>query len=325
MTTARSWLVALALGALALAGAPAASADPPLTVPKAKLDAALHCHGKLRGAHRRPIMLVTGTGGTGEEAYALTKGAFDALGHPVCDVDFPAFTTADVQVSVQYLVEGIRVMARRAHRRIAVIGISQGGLLPRWALTYWPSLRPLVTDVLAAAGTQHGTVVADRHACALTGCAPAVWQQAAGSKLLTAINRRPDETPGPTAWTTVRSLTDEIVQLQGGPHPTSALRGATNVLVQSVCPGRIVGHVGTLVDSVAFAAFADALAHRGPARVSRLPAGVCSHPFAPGLDPVATTAVLAASQSVLLGRVFNQVPRVKAEPRVRAYARRRAR
>jgi hypothetical protein len=328
MTTARWWLprlVVVALGALALAGAPAAAAEPALTVSKAKLDAALHCHGKVRGARRQPIMLVTGTGGTGEEAYALGKGAFDALGHPVCDIDFPHFTTADVQVSVQYLVEGIRVVARRAHRRIAVIGISQGGLLPRWALTYWPSLRPLVTDVLAAAGTQHGTSVFDTGACAPAGCAPAVWQQAAGSKLLAAINRRHDESPGPTAWTTVRSLTDEIVQPQGGPHPTSALSGATNILIQSVCSGRVVGHVGTLVDSVTFAAFADALAHRGAARVSRLPARVCSHPFAAGLDPVATTGLLAASQGVLLGRVFTQVPRVKAEPRVRAYARRRVR
>ena len=70
----------------------------------------------------------------------------------MCTVNFPDFTTADIQVSVQYLVNGIRSMERRAGRPIAVIGISQGGLLPRFALTYWPSLRAQVTDVLAAAG-----------------------------------------------------------------------------------------------------------------------------------------------------------------------------
>jgi hypothetical protein len=301
----------------------AAAADPPLTVPKAKLGAALHCHGKLRGATRQPIMLVTGTGATGDEAYAIGKGAFDAFGHPVCTVNYPDFTTADIQVSVQYLVNGIRSMARRSGQPIAIIGISQGGLLPRFALTYWPSLRTAVTDVVAAAGTQHGTTLFDPAACAAAGCAPALWQQAARSKLLAALNAQADETPGPTAWTTVRSTTDEVVAPQTGPHPTSALKGATNIAIQSVCPGRQVSHIGTVLDSVTFAAFSDAIAHRGAARISRLPEDVCAHPFAPGLDEAGTNAILGASGSLITPRLVNQVPRVAAEPPVRAYVKRR--
>ena len=319
----RSAAVAVALCAL-VGATPAAAADPPLTVPKAKLDAALHCHGKLVGAKRQPIMLVTGTGATGDEAYAIGKGAFDAYRHPVCTVDFPAFTTADIQVSVQYLVNGIRAMERRSGQPIAIFGISQGGLLPRWALTYWPSLRAKVTDVLAAAGTQHGTTVGDLGPCATDGCPPAVWQQAAGSQLLAAIDAQPDETPGPTAWTTVRSTSDETVQPQTGPHPTSALKGATNIVIQSVCPGRTVSHIGTALDSVTFAAFADALSHAGAARVARLPKDVCAHPYGPGLDAGATDAVLGASGGLLADRLANQVPRVTAEPAVRAYALRQA-
>jgi hypothetical protein len=319
----RSSAIAVAICALAGA-APAAAADPPLTVPKAKLDAALHCHGKLHEAKRQPIMLVTGTGATGDEAYAIGKGAFDAYRHPVCTVEFPAFTSADIQVSVQYLVNGIRAMERRSGQPIAIFGISQGGLLPRWALTYWPSLREKVTDVLAAAGTQHGSTTGDLAACATNGCPPAIWQQGAGSKLLAAINAQPDETPGPTAWTTVRSTADETVQPQTGPHPTSALKGATNVVIQSVCPGRTVSHIGTALDSVTFAAFADALSHAGGARLSRLPKDVCAHPYAPGLDEAATNAILGATGGVLADRLVNQVPRVTAEPPVRAYARRQA-
>jgi triacylglycerol lipase len=308
-----------------LAGAArAAPADPPLTVPKAKLDAALHCHGKLHGARRQPIMLVTGTGATGDEAYAIGKGAFDAYGHPVCTVNYPAFTTTDVQVSVQYLVNGIRAMERRVGRPIAIIGISQGGLLPRFALTYWPSLRGKVTDVVAAAGTQHGTTLFDPGLCAASGCAPALWQQAAGSRLLAALNAQRDETPGPTAWTTVRSTTDEVVQPQTGAHPTSALEGATNIAIQSVCPGRRVTHIGTVLDSVTFAAFTDAVAHRGAARVPRLPSDVCAHPYAPGLDEQGANAAVGASLGVIGNRLSNQVPKVRAEPPVRAYAKRAA-
>jgi hypothetical protein len=319
----RSSAIAVALCTL-IGAAPAAAADPPLTVPKARLDAALHCHGKLGGATRQPIMLVTGTGATGDEAYAIGKGAFDAFKHPVCTVNYPSFTTADIQVSVQYLVNGIHAMARQSGERIAVIGISQGGLLPRFALTYWPSLRADVTDVVAAAGTQHGTTLFDPAACAAAGCAPALWQQAAGSKLLAALNAQPDETPGPTAWTTVRSTNDETVQPQTGAHPTSALKGATNILIQSVCPGRQVSHIGTVLDSVTFAAFTDAIAHKGAARISRLPKDVCAQPYAAGLDEAGTNAILGASGDLITPRLTGQVPRVAAEPPVRAYARRRA-
>jgi hypothetical protein len=310
----------LALGAATAAARPGHPEPPPITVPSVELEAAFHCHGAVEGSTTEPLLFVTGTGATGEEGYLIGRGAFEAFGHPVCDVDFPDFTTADIQVSVQYLVYAIRAEARMAKRQIAIFGISQGGLLPRFALTYWPGLRAKVSDVLAAAGTQHGTtVVGPSGPCsALNPCPPAVWQQAAGSNLLKALNSQPVEAPGPTAWTTVRSATDEVVQPQTGSHPTSALKGATNILIQAVCPGRVTTHIGTAVDSVAFAAFADAIAHKGPAIAARLPADVCAHPYAPGLDE-ATTATFLSGGGALIPSQEASVPRLPAEPRVRAY------
>ena len=173
-------------------------------------------------------MLVTGTGATGDEAYAIGKGAFDAYKHPVCTVNYPDFTTADIQVSVQYLVNGIRSMARRAAQPIAVIGISQGGLLPRLALTYWPSLRADVTDVLAAAGTQHGTTSATRPPARRRLRAGRV-AAGGGIQAPAALNAQPDETPGRPRGRRSARPTDEVVQPQTGPHPTSALKGATNI------------------------------------------------------------------------------------------------
>jgi len=311
-------LLVLTAAALALA-APAQAREPKLTVTKRALNKALHCTPGVAHATRTPLMVVTGTGASGAEAYAIGKPAFDAYGAPVCYVDFPHFTTADVQVSVQYLVNGLRVMSKRAGRPVAVVGISQGGLLPRIALTYWPSLRVKVSDVIAAAGTQHGTTVG-KGDCerAAAGCVPAAWQQEAGSNFLRALNKHKDETPGPTAWTTVRSATDEVVQPQTGAHPTSALKGATNVLIQDVCPGRQVSHIGTALDSVTWALSADAIAHPGPAKVSRLPADVCSHPYGPGLDEAATTNLLQAADSLTAGRNANQ-PKVRREPKLRAW------
>ena len=215
-------------------------------------------------------------------------------------MNFPDFTTADIQVSVQYLVYGLRKEFKAAGRKVAVFGISQGGLLPRFALTYWPDLRRKVGDVLAAAGAQHGTTVG--RGCSDTSpCAPADWQQGRHSNLLDAINAQPDETPGDVSYTTVRSLSDETVQPQGGKHPTSALEGARNILIQDVCPGRTTTHIGTAVDSVSFAAFVDAIERnrkgkQGAANVSRLPSDVCDHPYATGLDEAQTSAFLSASR-----------------------------
>jgi triacylglycerol lipase len=305
------------------------SSEPRIEVSDAKLRASLHCQKSVRNAKRTPILLVTGTGIDGSEAWPNgPQLSLTAERRPSCYVDFPEHTTADVQVSVQYLVYAIRAMAKRAGRRIAIYGVSQGGLLPRWALSYWPSLRRLATDVVAVAGTQHGTTAfsgvldACGSSCRLTAAA---WQQVAGAKLQDALARYPDETPGRTAWTTVRSLDDEVVQPTSGPNPSSALRGAANVVIQRVCPGRQVNHIRTGVDSVSYAALIDAVTHRGPASVKRFSPRVCSRPFAPVLDEQQTRAGISALIALAAARTLEGADGgklVRAEPPVRAYARR---
>ncbi len=323
LTVALIAVLALALGLAATAAAKPA-AGPKLTVPKADLAAAFHCPRPVEDATNTPIMLVTGTGASGEQAYLIGEGAFEAYGHPVCYVDFPDYTTADIQVSVQYLVYGLRREAALAGRKVAVFGISQGGLLPRFALTYWPDLRSKVSDVLAAAGTQHGSNVgktSGNPCSAANPCTPAGWQQQKGSNLLDALNSQPDETPGKVSYTTVRSLTDETVQPQGGKHPTSALEGASNILIQDVCPGRTTTHIGTALDSVTFAAFDDAIVHKGAAKVSRLPSDVCSHPYAPGLDEATAAALLSAAGGLTTSQSA-AAPKLAAEPKVKPYVKR---
>jgi hypothetical protein len=314
-------VVVAILGALAIGPPSAVASGPRLTVPQSDLEAAFKCPIDPTNAAVTPVMFVTGTGATGDQGYLIGQGAFEAYGHPACYVNFPDFMTADIQISAQYLVYGLRKEFALAHRKVAAIGISQGGLLPRFALTYWPDLRKKVSDVIAAAGTQHGTNLGLGSCSASSPCPPADWQQGKGSHLLRAINSQPDETPGNVSYTTVRSLTDETVQPQGGKHPTSALDGASNILIQGVCPGRTTSHIGTAVDSVTFAAFVDAVAHggkgkAGAARVSRFPPDVCSHPYATGLNEAQTTLFLKAAGGIIGGNQ-SMVPTVPAEPAVR--------
>jgi hypothetical protein len=315
----RAWVATLALCALAAAPA-TASAEPRLTQPRWRMADALRCYGPVGRAAPQPVLFAPGTGSDGSQVFLLGGGAFAAMHRTLCAVSFPRRTTADVQDSVQYLVYAIRRLSRRAGRPIAVAGISQGGLLIRMALTYWPSLRARVRDAVMAAAPHHGAPGTPESAvrCVTVGCPPALWQQRRGSALLRALNHGHDETPGRTAYTTVRSATDEIVNPQTGPRPTSALHGAANVLIQDVCPGRTTTHLATVVDSVTIAALADAVGHKGPAKVSRLPADVCEHPYGTGLDEAATSQFLALAPVMSAGGLEG-LPVVRAEPRVRRW------
>ena len=219
-------------------------------------------------------------------------------------------------------------MYRVAERKVAVIGLSQGGLLPRFALTYWPDLRRKVGDLLAVAAPQHGTppllklgeIVVSEGCTEATPCKPAIWQQERGSNLLDALNGRGDETPGPVSYTTVRSLTDETVRPTSGKRPSAALDGARNILIQDLCPGRETTHVGSLVDSVTFAALFDAVETKGrgkdgAAKPSRLPADVCGQPYAPGLDEALTALGIEIGPTLSAAQMTAE-PKAVSEPRV---------
>ncbi|HEY6398051.1 MAG TPA: hypothetical protein VIX82_11410 [Solirubrobacteraceae bacterium] len=191
-------------------------------------------------------------------------------------------------------------------------------------MTYWPSLGSQVADAVSVAGTQHGTNGAAaagvlNSLCQNRGCPPAFWQQKIGSNLEKALNNGRDETPGPTDWTTVRTTGDDVVQPQTGAHPTSALRGASNILIQRVCPGRSTNHIKAAYDSVSFAALLDAVRHTGPAVPSRFSRKVCSLPYAPGLSALRVEALNAGALPTILARVVAYPP-ARREPPVRAYA-----
>ncbi len=93
-------------------------------------------------------------------------------------------------------------------QKVDVLGHSQGGMVPRWALRFWPDTRPMVDDLVGMAPSNHGTDTAGT-CSAGSGCAQAFWQQRAGSEFIKALNsfRRPStesttrrSTRRPTRW-----------------------------------------------------------------------------------------------------------------------------
>ena len=85
-----------------------------------------------------------------------------------------------------------------------------------------------------------------------------------------------------------------------------------------MCPGRTTTHLATVVDSVTIAALADAVTHRGPARISRLPSDICGHPYGAGLDEAQTSWFLGVAARIT-GEGLKGLPGVRHEPPVRRW------
>lgn len=294
-------LIALLLTATA---AQAAKLPPSVTCPDG-----LYAHPT-----RAVVLLVHGTATTATESWSVGFGkSLHVSGFDWCMVQLPDREMGDIQDSNRYVVGAVRRLAQLTHRRIALAGHSQGGLQVRWAVRWFPDIRGLVSDVITFAGANDG-VASAAGVCALGSCFPSAWQMRTGSQLEAALNRRP--MPKGPDYTAIWSDTDELVQ----PTTSGQFRGAANIHIQGLCPGRYVGHVQQVFDAVAIAAALDALRHVGPAKASRL-GGHCGEVYGPGIDPAQATVAIQTLYENAAATVATY-PQIGAEPPLRRYARR---
>src|SRR3954454_8080469 len=114
----------------------------------------------------------------------------------------------DTQVAGEYVVYALRTMARESGRKVDVLGFSQGGMLPRWALRFWPDTRALTGDVVGLDPSNHGTL--DSAVLCQASCPPAYWQQETESNFGAALNSSAETFAG-IDYTVVYSRTDEVV------------------------------------------------------------------------------------------------------------------
>jgi pimeloyl-ACP methyl ester carboxylesterase len=247
---------------------------------------------------------------------------FQRSNRSYCTVELPGNAMGDIQIGAEYVVNAMRAMHTEFGGKLSVVGFSQGGMIGRWALKFWPGLRVLVDDLVGVDPSNHGTL--DAYPVCAPGCSPAFWQQQSGSHFLAALNAGAETWPG-ISYTQVYTPTDEVVFPNLDPVASSALHtGAgriSNISTLSVCPVHVADHLsmGTF-DPIGYAVAADALAHPGPAETARVDRSVCLRPAMPGVDlatlPVHFGAVVAAAaQQVLLA------PKVTAEPPLKPYAR----
>jgi hypothetical protein len=329
---AGNWLiaaiVALSLAVPAAAGAvtyaPVDQPGPELSVPQDRLDASLECSGNL-ATGSAPVLLVPGTGSNPQHNFSWNwEPALTKLGISWCAVTLPENALGDIQIAGEYVVNGIRTMYQRAGRRISVIGHSQGGMVPRWPLRFWPDTRAMVDDQIGFAPSNHGTRGAE-FLCSVR-CAAADWQQSDRSEFIKALNSYQETFPG-ISYTEIYTHNDVIVTPNSNDSGSSSLHGGggaiTNVAIQDVCPLDPSDHLAIGVqDLVAYDLAVDALEHPGPAdpaRAAASDAGICT-PLAlmPGINPATYPSDAAG---VLLDLATNSAtaPAVNAEPPLACY------
>lgn len=321
----------MALAALLGSAAAASAADqpyaplnrpgPPLRGPAGALRAALTCTSGVAHAKRDPILLVPGTNLDPEPNYAWNyERGFAALDWPYCTVTLPFHTMGDIQIAGQYVVYALRTIARRSGRQVDVLGYSQGGMLPRWSLRFWPDTRRLVHDLVALDPSNHGTL--DAQAACRAECPPAYWQQSTGSHFLVALNSR-SETFADIDYTVIFSRTDEVVVPNLDASGSSSLHTGkgriANIAVQQICPNDTSDHLamGTY-DPVAYALVLDAFTHPGTADPARISRSVCAQPLASDVDPL----TFAANYSMFVASIAqasSESPETRAEPPLACY------
>lgn len=270
-------------------------------------------------ASSEPVLLESATGVNSDQNYAWNyERAFRANGIPYCTTNQPgadATNLGDIQVRGQYIVYAIRQMHAMSGRRIAVMGHSQGGMVMRWALRFWPDTRPMVEDVVGMAGSNHGTTLADSNEPGQ----PANLQQAANSNFTQALNSY-QETFAGIDYTEIYTHTDEVVKPNDDSSGSSSVHGPgriTNIAIQEICPAAASEHliIGT-TDPIAYALFIDALANDGPADPSRISPLVCATQFQPGFDPVTGPGDAIAAAVAL---EMADYPEVNSEPPLACY------
>lgn len=314
-------VVALAVALAVAVPAPpaAASTGPPLSTPEEVLAAALTCAAPERPRDAEPVLLVHGTGASAAENWGWNYArALPALGFRTCTVELPDRALGDIQRSAEYVVHAVRTLAAQSGRDVDVVGHSQGGLQPRWAVRWWTDVRDAVDDLVTLGTPHHGTRVAD--AAGVAGCTASCLQMQVGSAFLTALNHG-DETPGDVAYTSVWTVADELVQPSWpASEATARLAGASNLVVQSLCPGRPVDHVGLVADAVVHEAVVDALIHAGGADPARFFTPTdCLRTTFDGADPVAQAPIGLAE--LLGGSSMPDPGWGRSEPPLAPYAR----
>ncbi|WP_027659177.1 esterase/lipase family protein [Salinispora fenicalii] len=204
-----------------------------------------------------PVIIVGGLSGFAF-AYRPLAARLDADGFRPFIYELPGLGFGDIPTSARAFADYVdEVRASTGASRVDLVGHSEGGLVARYYLKRLGGTGA-VGRYVSLGSPQYGTYVANIIAfLGLGSCAGVVacQQMTIGSDFLADLNAG-DDTPGSVSYTTIRTWQDQLVRPVGN---AALADGASNVLIQSWCPLRLVGHLGLALDGTTYTVIRQAL------------------------------------------------------------------
>jgi triacylglycerol lipase len=276
-----SRLVAGLLAAFVLSmAAPAAHAIPPFgtlwTVsPGVDAPGVNDAGCRPTAAHPDPVVLVHGTWMDRTISWGLIGSKLVRDGYCVFALDYGNRGTqpvADSAAELAQFVDG--VLKTTGAAKVAIVGHSQGGMMPRYYIKFDGGLDK-VSELVGIAPSSHGSSGSFGQYASQYGDSPAAADQETGSPFMAKLNGDGVDAPQPASgeidYTVISTTHDEIVT----PYQSQALAGAasvvTNVVLQDKCPADTFEHIALTDDPVVLQWVENALGRAGPADPAFMP------------------------------------------------------
>jgi alpha-beta hydrolase superfamily lysophospholipase len=182
-----------------------------------------------------PVLLVPGYGGNAAALRELA-GRIAGTGREVAVLQLPDGGTGDLSAQVRVLDDAVDDALAAGAPSVDVVGYSAGGVVAGlWVAREDGAAK--ARRVVTLGSPLNGTALAGAGLTTVPDACPAACRQIApGSAELAELAAARVGTLVP--WLSVWTTGDETVT----PAETARLPGATNVAVQDVCPGAVVGH-----------------------------------------------------------------------------------
>jgi pimeloyl-ACP methyl ester carboxylesterase len=229
--------------------------------------------------HPLPIVLLNGTStiqGTNWSVGApvLANAGYKVYtfnyGNTTTNPNFPIQAVGDIrQSSAELAAEVERVLAETGAPKVILVGHSQGGGI--LAVNYINNLggADKVSQLIGISPSNHGTdidglgglqslpILGPLFVGIADAIGPALYQQTLNSPFQQEVYGNGDTRPG-VLYTTIASINDEVVT----PYTQQALNGpnVTNIVLQDLYPGLVLGHGNTAVSPQVWGIVLDALA-----------------------------------------------------------------
>ncbi len=234
-------------------------------------------------AHPYPVVLVHGTFANMDDNWQAAAPVLANHGYCVFAFNYGGVSasadiqgTGDIKASAAQLSSFVnQVLAATGAAKVDLVGHSQGGMMPRYYLSFLGGAAK-VDKLVAIAPSNYGTTLDGITTLArllgasslinsgLSAVCEACVQQEQGSSFLAGLNAAP--TVAGVGYTVIESVDDQVVT----PYTNAFLPAAgnvTNITVNKQCPLDFSDHLEIAADPVALADMLNALDPSSPVKV----------------------------------------------------------